>query len=1065
MLMREPLRNKLILLGCLLTWSCAPRAGGAEIVPADHAQQMAKGLELFKNSVGALLTEKCVKCHGGEKTKGDLDLTTRENLLKGGAEGAVLVVGKSKESKLIRLIAHTEEPYMPKKETALSPAEVAKIAAWIDAGAPYDKPLLAKASGKNRGEVTVADRQWWSFQPLAKVVPPRVKETAWVRNDLDKFILAKQEEKKLKPNPTAARQQLIRRAYFDLTGLPPTPEEGEAFVSDKSADAYEKLVDHLLASEHYGERWGRHWLDLARFAESHGYEQDYDRPNAYHYRDFVIRALNQDLPYDKFVKWQIAGDEFEPENPEAWRATGFLAAGTHATQITANQAEKERYDELDDLAGTIGTSMLGLTIGCARCHDHKFDPIPTRDYYRLISTFTKTVRSDYAVPVNSEKFQKEKTEFDTAHQPLVAALEKFEKEQLSARLAAWEKAGARPAPATWLVLDNAAPKAKSKVKFAKLDDGSFLVSGENPEFDTFTFTAPAPVGGITAVRLEALTDKSMKKNGPGRADNGNFALSDFTLTAGTNQTAAKFLKATATFEQATLPVAAAIDDDAKSAWAIDPQTGTNHAVVFELAAPLKSQPGDPLTFTLKFDNNGKHAIGRPRLSVTTNAAPGLEGGVGSSMLVGAPGTAPLVEVNKILDHPAAQRTTNEQAKLLQWYRGQDAEWKRRNGEILAHAKKEPKPEKATMLVSSEGIPAVRNHTQGPDFYEKTFFLKRGDLSQKQDEATPGFLQILSRTTDPEKRWQASPPAKARTPFHRATLANWMTDVDAGAGHLLARVMVNRLWQHHFGRGLVSTPSDFGAQGDKPTHPELLDWLAGELIRNGWQLKPVHKLMMTSATYRQGNAFSVLSAQSSVGSGASKNTEHWALSTEDFKRATALDPDNTLYWHRAPQRLEAEIIRDSILAVSGRLDKKQFGPGSLDEGMLRRSVYFTIKRSRQIPMMVSFDAPDGLQGIGRRPQTTVAPQALLLLNNTHVRAAAAAFAKQVSSQKSDPDAVTAAYRQALGRAPDKDELADTLQFLQTQSSAYQTDGKPEPRQRALTDFCQALFGLNEFSYID
>ncbi len=1028
MFMREPWKNKLFLL--VLSLSLSRLVGGAEIIPAEHAQQMAKGLELFKNSVGALLTEKCVKCHGGEKTKGDLDLTTRENLLKGGTDGAAIVPGKSKESKLVRLIAHTEEPHMPKKETALSADEVAKIAAWIDAGAPYDKPLLAKVAGKNRGEVTVADRQWWSFQPLAKTAPPRVKETAWVRNDVDKFILAKLEEKKLRPNSAAEKRQLIRRVYFDLIGLPPTPEEVEAFVNDQRPDAYEKLVDHLLASPHYGERWGRHWLDLARFAESHGYEQDYDRPNAYHYRDFVIRALNQDLPYDKFVKWQIAGDEFEPENPEAWRATGFLAAGTHATQITANQAEKERYDELDDLAGTIGTSMLGLTIACARCHDHKFDPIPTRDYYRLISTFTKTVRSDYDVPVNSGKFQKEKTEFDTAHQPLVAALERFEKEQLSARLAAWEKTGARPAPPAWLVLDNAEAKSKGKATFTKLDDGSFLVSGENPEFDTFTFTAPAPVGGITAVRLEAMADKSMKKNGPGRADNGNFALTDFKLTVGTNKVAAKFTKATATFEQKGLPVAATIDGDAKSAWAIDPQFGTNHAAVFELAAPLTNAPGDTLTFTLKFDNNNMHAIGRPRLAVTTNAAAGLDG---------APGTALFVEVNRILDHPAAQRTTNEQAKLLQWYRGQDAEWKRLNGEVVAHAKKEPKPEKATMLVSSEGIPAVRNHTQGPDFYEKTFFLKRGDLSQKQDEATPGFLQILSRTTDPEKRWQASPPAKARTPFHRATLANWMTDVDAGAGHLLARVMVNRLWQHHFGRGLVSTPSDFGAQGDKPTHPELLDWLAGELIRNGWQLKPVHKLMMTSAAYRQNNEV-------------------------DAARASA-DPENKLFWHRTPQRLEAEIIRDSILAVSGRLDKKQFGPGSLDEGMLRRSVYFTIKRSRQIPMMVSFDAPDGLQGIGRRPQTTVAPQALLLLNNTQVRAAAAAFANQISSQKSDTDAVTAAYRQALGRAPDKDELADTLQFLQTQSSAYQTDGQPEPRQRALTDFCQALFGLNEFSYID
>jgi len=991
---------------------------------------MAKGLELFKNGVGQLLAERCVKCHCGEKTKGELNLTTREGLLKGGAEGAAILAGKSKESKLLRLIRHTEEPYMPKKEPALAPEEIARIAAWIDTGAPYDKPLVAKSGGKNPGEVTDADRQWWSFKPLAKAKPPRVKDTKWVRNDLDNFILAKLEEKKLRPNGAADKRQLLRRAYFDLIGLPPTPEENDAFLNDKSSDAYEKVVDRLLASPHYGERWGRHWLDLARFAESHGYEQDYDRTNAYHYRDFVIRALNQDLPFDTFVKWQIAGDEFEPENPEAWRATGFLAAGTHATQITANQAEKERYDELDDLAGTIGTSMLGLTIACARCHDHKFDPIPTRDYYRLISTFTKTVRSDYDVPLDPSRYRREKAQFDAAHQPLVVALKRFEDEQLPARLAAWEKDGVRPALPMWLVLDRLEAKSKGKATFTKNDDSSLLVSGENTDFDTFTFTAPAPLSGITAVRLEALADKSMTKNGPGRADNGNFALSDFKLTLGTNKVAAKFAKATATFEQKGLPVAAAIDGDAKSAWAIDPQFGTNHAALFELASPLTNAPGDTLTFTLKFDNNNKHAIGRPRLAVTTNAAPALDGAAGSALLV---------QVNQILDRPAPQRSTNEQAILLQWYRSQDPEWKRLNDAVVAHSGTEPQPEKAKMLVSSEGIPAVRNHTQGPDFYEKTFMLTRGDLNQKLEEAVPGFLQVLCRAPGAEKRWQASRPANARTPFHRAALADWLTDADVGAGHLLARVIVNRLWQHHFGRGLVSTPSDFGVQGEKPTHPELLDWLAGELVRNGWHLKPLHKLMMTSATYRQNNAVDT--------------------------RRQAADPDNRLLWHRPPQRLEAEIIRDSILAVSGRLDKTQFGPGSLDERMLRRSVYFTIKRSKLIPMMVSFDAPDSLQGMGRRPQTTVAPQALLLLNNAQVRAAAAAFARKLSLLKTESEAATAAYRAALGRAPDKDELADAVQFLQAQTSSYQGDGKPDPRQRALADFCQVLFGLNEFSYID
>jgi hypothetical protein len=333
------------------------------------------------------------------------------------------------------------------------------------------------------------------------------------------------------------------------------------------------------------------------------------------------------------------------------------------------------------------------------------------------------------------------------------------------------------------------------------------------------------------------------------------------------------------------------------------------------------------------------------------------------------------------------------------------------------------------------------HTQGPDFYEKTWFLKRGDLNQKQEEATPGFLQVLMRAPSAEKQWLIAPPKSAHTTFKRTALANWMCDVDAGAGHLLARVIVNRLWQHHFGRGLVSTPSDFGAQGDKPTHPELLDWLARQLIRNNWQLKPMHKLIMSSATYRQNDQVSDSSAK--------------------------VDPENRLLGRRTPRRLEAEVIRDAILAVSCRLDTTQFGAGSLDEAMRRRSIYFTIKRSKLIPMMVQFDAPDSLQGQGRRPQTTVAPQALLLLNNSQVLAAAADFAKKLEliARRSDAEAVQVGYQTALGRPPESDELIASTRFIAAQMSAYQSDGKTDARRLALTDFCQGLFGLNEFAYVD
>ena len=349
----------------------------------------------FHEVVRALLTDRCLKCHGGEKTRSGLDLGTREGLLKGGDKGLVVVArpGQGQPALPASSPTSTSRPCRPRR-TKLSDDAVAQIAAWIDLGAPYDKPLLDKAG---RQEADAGDRRGPPLLgvPAAETAAgAAVKDAAWRRTPIDSFILAKLEEKGLTPNAPADRRKLIRRAYFDLLGLPPTPEEVEAFVADPAPDAYEKLIDRLLDNPHYGERWARHWLDLAHFAESHGYEHDYDRPTAYPYRDFVIKAFNQDLPYDTFVKWQIAGDEIEPDNPLALTATGFLGAGVHSTQITQNQVEKERYDELDDIVRTTGTAMLGLTVGCARCHDHKYDPIPTRDYYRLLSTFTTTVRSD-----------------------------------------------------------------------------------------------------------------------------------------------------------------------------------------------------------------------------------------------------------------------------------------------------------------------------------------------------------------------------------------------------------------------------------------------------------------------------------------------------------------------------------------------------------------------------------------------------------------------------------------------------------------------------------------------
>jgi hypothetical protein len=819
----------------------------------EHAAKMTKGLDIFKKHVRPVLVQQCLKCHGGkEKIEADFDLSDRPALLKGGTSGPAVLIGKGRDSLLFKLISHTREPYMPESRPKLPAETIAHIAAWIDNGAPYDDPLVTRKPKERWTEKRIPDdaRKFWSFQPLRRVEPPEAtdRETAsWGKTPMDRFVLAKQQAAGVKPNPPASKRHLIRRAYFDLVGLPPPPEEVEAFVNDPAADAYDKLVDRLLASKHFGERWARHWLDLARFAESHGFEHDTDRPTAYHYRDFVIEALNADLPYDTFVKWQLAGDEYAPESMLALKATGFLAAGVHSTQITKKEVEKHRYDELDDMLATTTTAFLGLTIGCCRCHDHKFDPFPQRDYYRMLSTFTTTVRSELDLKPLPDEFLKAKAAFDKDHVPHVEALTKFEAEQLPVRFVEWEKS----------------PQVQKE-------------------------------------------------------------------------------------------------------------------------------------------------------KIPANIAP-------------------------ILKLPAEERKPEQTDMLLKWYRTIDPEWKKLNQAVQDHLKKAPTPPK--VLVSTEGLAAVRLHTQGGDFFNETHFLRRGDPDQKEGLATQGFLQVLSPAADADKLWRAAPPTGWRTSYRRRALAEWLTDVDKGAGALLARVIVNRLWQHHMGRGIVATPSDFGQRGERPTHPELLDWLASELIANGWRLKPIHKLIMTSAVYRQ--------------------------SSDEDEAKLKLDRDNKWFWRRPARRLEGEVIRDSLLAVGNLLDARMYGPGTLDEASPRRSIYFTVKRSKMVPMMVVFDAPEPLSSIGERPTTTIAPQALYLMNNAQVRNCAKGFAKRIApdAKVSLEQAVQAGYLVALARKPTADELADSLAFVQAQAKRHESGGNANGRELALADLCQVLMCLNEFVYVD
>lgn len=1032
-----------------LVWlGCAALVGAAENAPQSAlAPPTAEGLKFFEERIRPVLVERCYECHstGAKIVKGELLLDSRGGVLKGGETGPAVVPGNLDESLVLQALAWTGDFYDMPPSGKLPDSVLADFRRWVEMGAPDPRDAPPAAAPAKREINLEAGRRHWSFQPLAPVAPPPVKDAAWPQTPVDRFILARLEAEGLRPNPLVDRQRLIRRVYLDVVGMPPTPEEIDRFVADPDPRAYERLVDRLLADPRFGERWARHWLDLARFAESHGYEQDYDRPFAYAYRDFVIRAFNDDLPFDTFVAWQLAGDRLAPDNPEAWKATGFLAAGTHATQITANQAEKERYDELDDIVNTIGTSMLGLTIGCARCHDHKFDPIPSQDYYRLVSTFTTTVRSNYDVEIDAAETRRQRAAWEAAHAPKAAALAKFEQGPLRERFEKW--LASRPAlPETeWLALKAEKVSASGAyytiVSFERQPDGSYLSSSVASPPNAYTFVARVPLEKVGALRLDVLPDDSLPSRGPGWHEDGGFTLKQVEVTATPIDPAAgkaklpaggklKLSAARATFEEPKFPAASVVSSGA--GWRTSSRPGQRQSLVLDLAEPLEVPGGVVLSVVLRFSEEQlrRHDLGRFRVSVSPGGTPpSLDGPV-------LPQEDYLLARETLAADAKARRPEGLDA-LRRVFAATDAEWRKLAADVDAHLQAQPHAKRQKVLVSSEGLPAIRLHTQGPDFYEKSYYLKRGDPNQKQGEATPGFLQVLSRPQG-DAPSAATPPSAADTAAAnpRVRLAEWITDRDQGAGNLLARVMVNRLWQHHLGRGLVATPSDFGATGAKPSHPELLDYLAGELVRGDWRLKPLHRLILLSAVYRQTTAI-------------------------DEARARH-DPENALCWRANRTRLDAEAIRDSILFVSGRLDPRMYGPGTLDEAMRRRSIYFTVKRSKLIPMMVQFDWPDSLQGVGRRVNTTVAPQALLLMNNPQVRAAAGDLARLVAPSASTPpdEAVVAVYRRALGRRPSAEELADAVEFLRAQAATYPGQ---DASHLALTDFCQAVFSLNEFIY--
>jgi hypothetical protein len=1005
-------------------------------LPADHATRMARGLEAFDREVGALLKEHCLKCHGGEKTKADFDLASRELLLKGGADGPSVVPFHPEQSRLIKMLRHQEEPYMPENKPRLPEEVIRKIEAWISEGAPYGKPLVeGKAPARDRSLVTEDDRKWWAFQPLAKPAVPAV--AAW-EHPVDRFLAAKAAPQGLSLAEKANRRSLIRRATLDLTGLPPTPAEVERFVQDPAPDAWPKLVDSLLARPAYGERWARHWMDVARYGESSGFEQDYDRTGSYHYRDFLIHAFNSDLPFSQFVQWQIAGDEFAPGNPKALAATAFLSLGVFPTQITINELERVRYEDMDDMLSTTGAAFLGLTVGCARCHDHKYDPIPTRDYYRMLSNFTGTVRSEIELDVDPDKTRELKAAWKAGHEKLVAEQRQWEQANrprfetfLSKELPSFGE------PVGWTLWVPKETKTSAGTKLQPQPDGSFVAAkGPVPDQEEYAFSAEAPRLPITALRLEALVDPSLPQTGPGRSGNGNFQLSrvrvEIEETGGARREIVLY-KALADFEQNSeaLGVAAALTGKKGEGWAIGGKEKQPHTAVFAFAEPLTPPTGSRLRVTLGFQGNAKHSIGRPRLAWGVGAEPGL------ATPTFADGVLEILRARSVPENEA------DRQKLERWWLEQQKPWTALEARRVASQKAEPTG-LSKVLVASESFPPVKYHTAGGsvETYKETFVLKRGNVALKEDPATPGFLQVLAR--GPEQRWEWTPPPGATYLGKRRALANWILDEASGAGALAARVFVNRLWLHHFGQGIVATPNDFGKTGALPSQPELLDWLAGELLAQKGSIKAMHRLLMTSHAYQQ-------------------------AALKDAAKEKA-DPANALFTRRIPVRLEGEAIRDSLLAVGGLLDLQLFGPAVVDDKSPRRSVYLRVKRSKLVGSMVSFDQPEPLASQGLRPTTTVAPQALILMNSPLARNAAEAFAARIA-RDAGADApleilLRTAYTTALGREPDAEEARIAIAFLKGQTARAADNAKAVASTVPVgfPQFCQVLLQTNEFVYL-
>ncbi len=833
----------------------------------------------------------------------------------------------------------------------------------------------------------------------------------------------------LEPSGPAEKRDLLRRVYFDLIGLPPTPDEIRSFEEDESEEAYERIVDRLLASPRYGERWARHWMDVVHYAETHGHDQDRPREHAWPYRDYLIHSFNADKSYTRFVEEQIAGDVLFPLDSEAIVATGFLATGpwdeSSLRDIREDTLDREiaRYLDRDDIVTTVMSTFTSSTVHCARCHDHKFDPIHQSDYYSLQSVFAATDKANRPYDRDPQVGARRR-ELQAGIAALSESAKRLDKSlfapELADAVAAWESEVGEAAK-MWQTAQLVQFRSGGGAELKDMGDGSLLAAGTRPDKDVYTLLLRPVHERVTGIRLELLTDDSLPKTGPGRQDNGNLHLNEFRVWAVKDgdpptEVEVKFQKPTADFNQEGWLIEMAIDGNPNSAWGIHPEVGKPHQAVFPLAQPLAKGDADSLRVELHQVHGAGHLIGRLRVS-TADA----DGELSAQMDATSPAMA------EILRTPRNQRTQEQQAQVAAFYLRQ--KWSRELASL---------PPLQMVYCGTNQFAA--DGTFRPALLPRpVHILKRGDITQPLAQARPGALGYL-------------PELPAALPIddlqnegqRRAGLAKWMTDPK---NVLVWRSMANRVWHYHFGRGIVDTPSDFGQMGGTPSHPALLDWLAVELRDNGGSLKSLHRLIVTSAAYQQ--------------------------SSEHNPDSAAIDADNRWLWRMNRRRLDAESIRDSVLFIAGTLDATMGGPSVKqfaqspsihvtpnvdylhfdvdDPANCRRSVYRFVFRTLPDPFMEALDCPDASQLTPERNTSLTALQALAMLNDKIIVRHSQHLAERIQQDTQERSKqVEQAYWMIFGRAPTPNEAAIVDEYT---------------ARHGLANACRFLLNSNEFLFVE